>query len=755
MRCRCFFLAQCALLLPALLNADDGKHALERERYGRMPEPSDGYDWHSVALTRKLTPAEIEKLGRDKLLIGRTQFRQSFEPYVHPAGPMFITSDSLLNAFHVLFEDSFRNLEFQRASDLRLHLESLVEAARTMRIGSPYPQSDLQPGWIHAQRALGPAMVFLGTSPDSFDPEVRGDIAAQIAKIRAATSIELPFWLEPRTSAFVGIDYRRMRPVGFYANDERLADYFRAVRWLQTVPFRIGRDDELSALLLLAHSGSRDPAWFADYERLIGPAEGESFTAVNIGLKRDLNWAGILSNARSKLRPILARSMSFVNDDLRVQEPPGQAKEAPAFHILRSYRLPDAALFQYLVDRNETPTGLQMAAMIGSSWARSRLTPRQPQVLDDALKLGRGLAFDGMGHGPLYNRYLAALGTLFDSPDPDAPAFMRSDAWSAKSCQTALAGWAQMRHTFTLQAKQTVVAFGVYEMPPGFIEPNPRFLRRMAELVQSAEETLRGTDTLSNSNFAAATRLRAAADMLETLSEKVAAMKESDYALVVPSPIPEYNQFMSEFGQVGGAGDLLIADGYQGVGKAVVSRFAPPAEFSANLKELSSVARSEAVRYEQGQVRPRPANEFNSLSGRWATLQHAVERLEILVQVQLRRQAFDPEDSGFLKGYGSTIAAVMGYFGNEYTPRDDSQRWAEVVRDPGRDDSLAAATGRPRPLYVLYPWNGMEVLCEGSVIPYYEDHSKTTLTDAEWREKLGSPGAPPEPAWIRDQLEVK
>jgi hypothetical protein len=668
---------------------------------------------------------------------------------------MFITSDSLLNAFHVLFEDSFRNLEFQRASDLRLHLESLVEAARTVFGGSTYPQSNLRAGWIHAQRALGPAMVLLGTSPESFDPEVRGDIAAQIAKIRAATSIELPFWLEPRTSAFVGIDYRRMRPVGFYANDERLADYFRAVRWLQTVPFRIDRDGELSALLLLAHSSSRNPAWFADYERLIGPAEGVSFTAVNIGLKRDLNWPGILSNARSKLGPILARSMSFVNDDLRVNELPGQAKEAPAFHILRSYRLPDAALFQYLVDRNETPTGLQVAAMIGSSWAKSRLTPRQPQVLDDALKLGRGLAFDGMARGPLYNRYLAALGTLFDSPDPDAPAFMQSDAWSAKSCQTALAGWAQIRHTFTLQATQTVVTTGMHEMPPGFIEPNPRFLRSMAELVQNAEETLRGTDTVSNANLVAAARLRAAADMLETLSQKVAARKEPDYASRFPSPIPEYNQFVSEFDEPGGAGDLLFADGYRGVGNVVVSRNGPPAYFAANLKELCSVVRNEAVRYEKGLARPPAENEWSSLSGRWNLLEHTVERLGTLVQIRLRRQAFDPEDSKFLKRYGSTIADVMGYFGNEYFPRDDAQRWAEIVRDPSIDESLAAATGRPRPLYVLYPWNGLEVLCEGSVIPYYEDHSKTTLTDAEWREKLDSPGAPPEPAWIRDQLEVK
>jgi len=49
----------------------------------------------------------------------------------------------------------------------------------------------------------------------------------------------------------------------------------------------------------------------------------------------------------------------------------------------------------------------------------------------------------------------------------------------------------------------------------------------------------------------------------------------------------------------------------------------------------------------------------------------------------------------------------------------------------------------------------LEVLCEGSVIPYYEDHSNIALTDSEWREKLDSKDAPPEPDWVRDNLEVK
>jgi len=56
---------------------------------------------------------------------------------------------------------------------------------------------------------------------------------------------------------------------------------------------------------------------------------------------------------------------------------------------------------------------------------------------------------------------------------------------------------------------------------------------------------------------------------------------------------------------------------------------------------------------------------------------------------------------------------------------------------------------------VGYPWAGIEVLCEGAVIPYYEYHSMERLTDSEWREQLDSPSAPALPEWIQSLQELK
>jgi hypothetical protein len=80
------------------------------------------------------------------------------------------------------------------------------------------------------------------------------------------------------------------------------------------------------------------------------------------------------------------------------------------------------------------------------------------------------------------------------------------------------------------------------------------------------------------------------------------------------------------------------------------------------------------------------------------------------------------------------VQKFLNYLGNSWlNPRDDAPRWVEVARNPQRDTALAVATGRPRYLYVLNPWNDMEILCQGSVMQYYEyDAKNTPLTDTEW-----------------------
>jgi hypothetical protein len=110
--------------------------------------------------------------------------------------------------------------------------------------------------------------------------------------------------------------------------------------------------------------------------------------------------------------------------------------------------------------------------------------------------------------GNLYCQYLNCLAALLDKPEPDAPAFMSSPAWQIKSCQTALAGWAQLRHTWSLQAKESASYGAEIESPAGFVEPVPEFFARMAQLAGSCERGFQEQGVLEYSPAVLAGKIR-------------------------------------------------------------------------------------------------------------------------------------------------------------------------------------------------------------------------------------------------------
>ena len=91
------------------------------------------------------------------------------------------------------------------------------------------------------------------------------------------------------------------------------------------------------------------------------------------------------------------------------------------FRVISAYRTPSAILFQQTTDlRRFTrpyPNGLEVAAALGSTFARRQLSdPQRAQVLET---IG---SCEGQFQGrSLYFGYLDALRALLDAPEADAP----------------------------------------------------------------------------------------------------------------------------------------------------------------------------------------------------------------------------------------------------------------------------------------------------------------------------------------------
>jgi len=108
---------------------------------------------------------------------------------------------------------------------------------------------------------------------------------------------------------------------------------------------------------------------------------------------------------------------------------------------------------------------------------------------------------------------------------------MTGNAWQAKSCTTALAAWAQLRHAWALQAKQTTVVLCAEDRPRpvGFVEPNPAFFACMKKMAERTAELLKLTGTRNDPRFSTLAELRNLLHFLEANAASHEGMDRNDW----------------------------------------------------------------------------------------------------------------------------------------------------------------------------------------------------------------------------------
>jgi hypothetical protein len=719
-------------LLPALLST----LSLICFTTAQEAEPEKAPTWKEKAGEAGLNDAAIKQLERDGMLIADEPLRQAFSAYIEGELPTFITSDVVLNAFHVLFEESVKRLEEARAVELAALLKDMFEAlpkALEKKI-----KGELDPVYKaampRARMMLAVALRLMGEKAELLEDQSKL-VDAELKLIEAATGTGKPAWLGEPDKGFLAIDYARFKPLGFYNDNERLQRYYRANRWLQLIPFRVDRDEEFAAVLLIgwafsAEGGgkSRDAtraAWMYDW--FLG-------TGDDLGLYEAANLGRFFVLGIEDLRKDVPAGDAAINDQLRfIPDNPTEVAEV-SFRLMPSYRLPDAVLFQRTTDprkfKRAYPEGLEVAALLGNVPAREALPKEVVAEGERAAPL--------LGAQSMYCDYLRTLGHLNQPAEKEAPALFSSRAWQLKSCNTQLASWAQMRHTWVLQAKMNVYYLGLARVPAGFVEPNPDFWSALAGLCEETQARLGELGALRVSYAAIIEDCRALAKLLE------------DKKFVPYADDPE------EAGLTEEELELLTRAAYT-MALIELEGLRDIKDRDKLYKEFAKRLRDAADGIESGKPKsPEKLAEFMAENGAdleamWEQLVALVRRIETLSHKQLRGVEFNESEQRFIKEIGETLAGCMFYSGNSWlTPRDDAARAAAIAANPQAGTTLHAAVGRPRVLYVLYPWKDELLLCRGAVLPYYEVQHSSPLTDAEWHERQAKAEAP---EWLRPIIE--
>lgn len=709
-------------------------------------------DWRDSAAEAKLSPAAIKHLEQEKVLMTSDEFLQCYQAYLPgystrhdgeagpPALPYFITTDALFQAYAWCLQKGTARMETAHAGQLREYLGVLMASLNKIDSLVEGDAAQIQKAKEMALFVVGVAAVLMDAKVQIKSEALRREVEQEAARVRRAQGMTWPERLKVSPKDPSSLDYTLFKPVGLYAGDELMEQYFRAVRWLQLAPFRAASNEHMlaAAMLSLSHSQQRllklnldkDVAErFEDrqtrLEALAGQCNGAkvlrcAFLPPDTPSKKAAEW---IQEAREWLMETKGSTENSVGVAITTS-PRSRLDNDLSAHVIQPSALTDAMLLEKLSQAKGPsyfPDTLSIASWLGSDYAAewekadSKATGIRKDAQQWLLQKSPSIHQEG----------LMLLRQLVMPQPADAPAYMKSRSWQAKSCQTVLSAWAQSRHVWALQAQpQYSVGAGLREWP-AFVERYPDFFVGLANLCQKAARIMEVPESEAVVN--------------ERIARKLHQMANDYAAQAVSSEQHVSEAWMTTLEMLLLAGAKYQEGDY--TDPAAVTKFTrimrESAEVIARCEGLTRHPVAQKLRERLAENRKVP----------WDDLERICLQLAVLAHKQARELPPTAEESRWLLAFGTNLSDFSDC--HFTSPRDNVPKAVRVFTNPELGKALTVGIGRPRFLYVLHPWKGKEVLCRGAVLPYLERHEMKPLTDDEWRNSLHDAQNPPiQPEWI-------
>ncbi len=451
-------------------------------------------DLGNVTIPFALSPTQLERLARDGVVVTpgtEKEFFTLYEQARYRNVPIFVTSDSLLHVYHLLFDKVLRTAE------VAFFAPTLQDLNRALLARSDALYQALrETAWEDPARRT---VAFVGVAgrllEDDFQvPAYARDLVeAELANVESAAGIQ-PSPIFP--GLIFGEDYTQYIPRGHYTLSDELEAYFKSMMWYGRMTFRLKTMDpevgraETRAAVLLVHA--LQTATIDGRPALDAWEDVYSPTVFFVGRSDDLTvlqYAEVLdtvygSNVSAPALVDEEKLTAFI--ELADQLPPPEilgiviadtdpeAATTKGLRFMGQRFVPDAYVFRQLVYRNVgtrehrrgLPMGLDFFAAMGSERAYEILDEigetRYENYPAQMAKMQAWLSGLGVEDWTetLYNTWLYAFYPLLDAPGPGYPHFMQSTAWLDKQLNTVLGSWAELKHDTILYAKQVYAEMG-------------------------------------------------------------------------------------------------------------------------------------------------------------------------------------------------------------------------------------------------------------------------------------------------------
>jgi hypothetical protein len=476
-----------------------------------------------------------DKLGRNGFAIVPAQHNQLFQVYEtndYSNFPNFVTTDLYLQLYHLYFDCLLRDIEQEKLHDVVLQL---CERGRELTTGTTTEQK-----WLRTYFDVGCALI-------KGEKGAAGTVADEVEKVNHS---------EADTSAYLGykdifFSYPLFRPRGHYTRNDTLKTYFKAMMWLQTVPFGTDNPLQLQTALVLAELTAEDTKLRDLYQQLYEPMTWLFGLPDNITIMQVYE---LMKGRKASELVKNKKAMTQLREEIETLAQQ-QTRIRPKFEYTSSYKInllpqrymPDSEVLLEMVDYDNHPTlrdlpkGLDVMASMGVKSAERILIDELHEVQQwDGFVIALSRMKERMKEidwqQTISTRWMDALKVLNDTCN-GYPYFMLTPEWQKKDLNAALASWAELKHDAILYAKQPFGAECGGGGPPdpivtGYVEPNVKFWQRAISLLEATADVLERYHLTTEKAENATSRLKEEAEFLLRVSERELTGKklaEADY----------------------------------------------------------------------------------------------------------------------------------------------------------------------------------------------------------------------------------
>lgn len=476
-----------------------------------------------------------DKLGRNGFAIVPAQHNQLFQVYEtndYSNFPNFVTTDLYLQLYHLYFDCLLRDIEQEKLHDVVLQL---CERGRELTTGTTAEQK-----WLRTYFDVGCALI-------KGEKGAAGTVADEVEKVNHS---------EADTSAYLGykdifFSYPLFRPRGHYTRNDTLMTYFKAMMWLQTVPFGTDNPSQLQTALVLAELTAEDTKLRDLYQQLYEPMTWlfglpDNITIMQVYELMKGRKASELVKNKKAMTQLREEIETLAQQQTRIR-PKFEYTSPYKINLLPQRYMPDSEVLLEMVDYDNHPTlrdlpkGLDVMASMGVKSAERILIDELHEVQQwDGFVIALSRMKERMKEigwqQTISTRWMDALKVLNDTCK-GYPYFMLTPEWQKKDLNAALASWAELKHDAILYAKQPFGAECGGGGPPdpivtGYVEPNVKFWRKAISLLEATADVLERYHLTTEKAENATSRLKEEAEFLLRVSERELTGKklaEADY----------------------------------------------------------------------------------------------------------------------------------------------------------------------------------------------------------------------------------